>query len=56
MPEFTPLLENEGRVGTYGELLKIGRRGDNLTPHHIPADAYMKVTVSNSKLRIRGVE
>jgi hypothetical protein len=45
--EFIPLLENEGRVGSYGELLKIGRRGDNLTPHHIPADAYMKVTVPN---------
>ncbi len=34
--------EGEGRVGSYGELLKTGHRGDNLTPHHIPSNAYMK--------------
>lgn len=26
-------------------MLKSGRRGDNLTPHHIPANAYMKAKV-----------
>ncbi|MGH1394743.1 MAG: hypothetical protein ACRAVC_12025 [Trichormus sp.] len=35
----------EGRVGTYGDLLKFGRRGDNLTPHHIPSNAFMKAKV-----------
>ena len=35
------LLVGEGVVGRYGELLKLGRRGDNLTPHHLPANAYM---------------
>lgn len=39
------LLEGEGTVGRYGELLKLGRRGDNLTPHHVPSDAYMTVKV-----------
>lgn len=34
-------------MGTYGDLLKSGRRGDNLTPHHIPANAYMKVKVND---------
>jgi hypothetical protein len=36
------LLPQEGRVGTYGELKKISRPGDNLTPHHIPQSEYMK--------------
>jgi hypothetical protein len=40
------LLEGEGTVGRYGELLKLGRRGDNLTPHHVPSNAYMVVKVS----------
>ena len=35
-----PLLPNEGRVGSYGELT--GVKGDNLTPHHIPSAAYIK--------------
>lgn len=35
------LLPGEGTVGCYGDLLKVGRRGDNLTPHHIPSNAYM---------------
>ena len=39
------LIQGEGRVGTYGDLLKTGRRGDNLTPHHIPSNAYMKAKV-----------
>lgn len=30
---------------TYEDLLKIGRRGDNLTPHHIPSNAFMKAKV-----------
>jgi hypothetical protein len=40
------LLEGEGTVGRYGELLKLGRRGDNLTPHHVPSNAYMAAKVS----------
>jgi hypothetical protein len=40
------LLEGEGTVERYGELLKLGRRGDNLTPHHVPSNAYMVAKVS----------
>lgn len=40
------LLAGEGTVGRYGELLKLGRRGDNLTPHHVPSNAYMVAKVS----------
>lgn len=40
------LLAGEGSVGRYGELLKVGRRGDNLTPHHVPSNAYMAAKVS----------
>jgi hypothetical protein len=36
----------EGAVGCYGDLLKLGRRGDNLTPHHVPSNAYMVAKVS----------
>lgn len=35
------LLPGEGAVSSYGELVKRGRRGDNLTPHHIPSNAFM---------------
>ncbi|RDU23581.1 RHS repeat-associated core domain-containing protein, partial [Anaerosacchariphilus polymeriproducens] len=37
-----PLLKGEGDVGTYKELIDAGRRGDNLTPHHMPSAEYMK--------------
>lgn len=40
------LVPGEGVVGTYGELNNAGRKGDNLTAHHIPSDAYMKAIVS----------
>lgn len=40
------LLAGEGAVGRYGDLLKLGRRGDNLTPHHVPSNAYMMAKVS----------
>ncbi|WMT30786.1 T7SS effector LXG polymorphic toxin [Bacillus aerius] len=36
------LLPNEGKVGTYKELIKQGTAFDNITPHHMPADAKMK--------------
>lgn len=39
------LVPGEGAVGTYGELDNARRKGDNLTPHHIPSDAYMKAKV-----------
>lgn len=36
------LLPGEGQVGTFGQLDKLRKKGDDLTPHHIPQDAYMK--------------
>jgi intein/homing endonuclease len=36
------LLPGEGKVGTYKKLSKAGKKGDNLTPHHIPSDGFMK--------------
>ena len=39
------LLSGEGAVGRYADLLKTGRRGDNLTPHHIPSNAFMAAKV-----------
>jgi hypothetical protein len=39
----------EGTVGRYGDLLKLGRRGDNLTPHHVPSNAYMAAKVTGYK-------
>lgn len=39
------LVPGEGAVGTYGELHQARRKGDNLTPHHIPSDAFMKAKV-----------
>ncbi len=42
IPIFTPILPGEGNVGSYKELLDAGSRGDNLTPHHVPSDAYIK--------------
>jgi hypothetical protein len=37
-----PLLHGEGKVGTYKKLIKLGKKGDNLTPHHMPSAAQMK--------------
>jgi hypothetical protein len=42
-------LAGEGTIGRYGELLKLGRRGDNLTPHHVPSNAYMVAKVDGYK-------
>ncbi len=28
-------------------MLKLGRRGDNLTPHHVPSNAYMKAKIKD---------
>ena len=39
---FTPLLPNEGEVGTYRELGRTGPIGDCMPPHHVPSDAYIK--------------
>lgn len=36
------LLPNEGKVGTYKELVKQGTAFDNITPHHMPSAAKMK--------------
>ena len=44
------LLPGEGKVGTYGELKKFEQKGDNLTPHHMPQNAYMRqFNVSNKE-------
>lgn len=45
LPKPPALLPGEGKVGTFGELRRAGRRGDNLTPHHIPPDAFMKAKI-----------
>ena len=36
------LLPGEGEIGTYKDLIKAGKRGDNITPHHMPSAGYMK--------------
>ena len=35
------LLPGEGDIGTYKDLVKAGKRGDNITPHHMPSAEYM---------------
>ena len=36
------MLAGEGRVGTFSDLQRAGSKGDNLTPDHIPSNAYMR--------------
>jgi len=36
------LLPDEGDVGTYKDLIDVGSKGDNITPHHMPSDKFMK--------------
>lgn len=36
------LLKGEGKVGKYSDLIKKGKKGDNITPHHMPSDKYMR--------------
>ena len=38
----SPLLPGETSTGTYGDLTDAHGAGDNLTPHHVPADSYMR--------------
>ncbi|MCK4259682.1 MAG: hypothetical protein KAX49_11930, partial [Halanaerobiales bacterium] len=40
--EGTKLLPSEGNIGNYDELIKTGKRGDDITPHHMPSDKYMR--------------
>ena len=49
------LLPGEGSVGQFGDLNKIRRTGDNLTPHHIPSDAYMKQIGISGYTRNKGI-
>jgi filamentous hemagglutinin len=35
------LLRGEGLVGTYDDLISLGTKGDNITPHHIPSAKHM---------------
>ncbi len=35
------LLPGEGDIGIYKDLIKAGKRGDNITPHHMPSAEYM---------------
>ena len=49
------LLPGESTVGQFGDLNKIRRTGDNLTPHHIPSDAYMKQIGISCYTRNKGI-
>jgi hypothetical protein len=49
------LLPGESTVGQFGDLNKIRRTGDNLTPHHIPSDAYMKQIGISGNTRNKGI-
>nr|MBP9037182.1 hypothetical protein [Candidatus Cloacimonas sp.] len=40
--EMQKLLPTEGDVDTYDKLIKAGKRGDDITPHHAPSAEYMK--------------
>jgi hypothetical protein len=42
IPIFTPLLPGEGNVGNYKELSDAGGKGDNVTAHHVPSNAFVK--------------
>ncbi len=37
-----PMLPGEGKVGSFRELDLMGKKGDNLTPNHMPQAAFMK--------------
>ena len=39
--ESKTLLPGEGDIGIYKDLIKTGKRGDNITPHHMPSAEYM---------------
>ncbi|MEX2548470.1 MAG: polymorphic toxin-type HINT domain-containing protein [Chloroflexota bacterium] len=41
------LLPGEGAAGTYGDLLRAGSKGDDLTPNHMPSSAYMRSKAPN---------
>jgi hypothetical protein len=42
IPIFIPLLPGECRVGSFKALDRLRIKGDDITPHHIPSDAFMK--------------
>jgi hypothetical protein len=48
------LLQNEGIIGTFNDLCKLGKRDDHLTPHHMPPDAYMQAKVLGYTARPAG--
>ena len=37
------LLDTEGNVGSFDELVKAGTMGDNITPHHMPSAKYLEI-------------
>jgi hypothetical protein len=43
------LLKDETKVGTYKELIDAGEVGDNITPHHMPSNEYMKKYMEKRK-------
>ena len=49
------LLKGELKTGTYKQLDDLGEVGDNLTPHHMPSDAYMKRRGGSKYSRDEGV-
>ena len=54
-PTVSPLRPGEGNVGTYKDLSRAGSKGDNLTPHHMPSDGYMKGRNAPGYTRDEGV-
>lgn len=49
------LTKGEGKVGTYKSLSKAGKKGDNITAHHIPSDGYMKGKNAKGYTRDEGI-
>ncbi len=49
------LLSGEGEVGTYRNLNDAGSVGDNITPHHMPSDAFMKKNGGANYSRDNGI-
>ena len=54
LPE-NELLPDEGNVGTYKELIDNGSKGDNITPHHMPSDAFMSKNNVEGYTRNEGI-
>ena len=49
------LLTSEGEVGNYRTMRRLGSVGDDITPHHMPSDSYMKGTNISGYSRDSGI-